>query len=204
MTELTNWGEYEIPRLEAGWTWRTFTSESNNGCENHDMSWRCLWEMCCSCADLYIIIPTEELHKILRLFPTVTTRYLNFYPSQELIYVCFWFISAQMMHIACKLFCKGKKFVSSIDQIDLNFSITLSLWLHFLEMLQECRVKGFTTLNSCNLVSWSSYIIDKLGFRLSPFPALCTALHATLTADCRAADLGTGDTAGYRGTSVTN
>ena len=113
MTELTNWGEYEIPRLEAGWTWRAFTSESNNGCENHDMSWRCLWEMCCSCADLYIIIPTEELHKILRLFPTVTTRYLNFYPSQELIYVCFWFISAQMMHIACKLFCRGKIWISS-------------------------------------------------------------------------------------------
>ena len=60
-----------------------------------------------------LIIPAEGLHKVLRIFPTVTTRYLNFYPSQELIYVCFWFISAQMMHIACKLFCRGKIWISS-------------------------------------------------------------------------------------------
>ena len=88
-------GEYEIPRSEAGWTKWSFTSESNNGCENHDMILRCLWEMCCICTGLYIVILAEELHKILRIFPTVTTRYLNFHPIQELIYVCFWFISAE-------------------------------------------------------------------------------------------------------------
>ena len=87
-----------------------------------------------------------------------------------------------------------KNLTSSIDQIDPNFSITLPLVSVFFRSCRNFVSRGLRP-QVYVIWQWSSYIIDKLGFRLSPFPALCTSLCMQHPQDC--SHPGTGaDTAG--------